>query len=149
MINWRNINRRNALFNIKNKNNIIAFFLGYKTVKFKESSSQVIIWINVFDPKIKRSYEIYKLMLEKIIWITYRYNYNPIININPQIIFPERLTSYTSDAGWGCAIRYFIKRACQMAVANCILINSCNIKGILFNLILESERQNIIKLLFL
>lgn len=97
--------RRNVLYHIQNKISFTGFLFGYKQVSLESTSNPILLWNYKFllnDSEVK---SIFKIFLSKLIWISYRSNIMPIMKIDPEMTFPQKSISYSSDAGWGCAIR--------------------------------------------
>ena len=89
--------RSKGLFNLKDylKYNCISSNSKFNPLK---SSSTVHIYFNTYNLKEKNAINFINKELKKIIYISYRNNYKPQINI-------KKNKTYISDCGWGCMIR--------------------------------------------
>lgn len=78
----------------------------------KKTHSQVKIGKSLHASLFGSNYEdmqSFKKEFGKIIWLTYRRNFTPLL------IEQKQHPNLTSDAGWGCVIR-----CTQMLIANCL-----------------------------
>lgn len=107
------INRRNMLYTIQQKNKLISKIFGFESINFNENSDPINIR-NILINTSNKNGEFEKI-ISSLIWMTYRTNFKPIkVSNNP---FEEEKI-FTSDDGWGCAIRLIKNRVGQMALAN-------------------------------
>jgi hypothetical protein len=78
----------------------------------KKTHSQVKIGKSIHASLLGINYSdmiTFKKEFGKIIWLTYRRNFTPLL---PEM---SQYSNLTSDAGWGCVIR-----CTQMLIANCL-----------------------------